>query len=73
MAHRTEIKNVKNLAIEDASAYVRSSMESLVKLMSKEHRTVAGQFLQFRERTNDTMSAMNNYYQLLLAAELDLA
>ena len=38
LAHRTEIKNTKALAIQDASIYVRESMDKLIKVMSREHR-----------------------------------
>ena len=34
LAHKTEIKNVKVLAIKDASNYVRESMDKLIKVMS---------------------------------------
>ena len=41
LAHRTEIKNVKALVSQDASNYVRESMEKLVRIMSKDHRQLA--------------------------------
>ena len=41
LAHRTEIKNMKALVSQDASNYVRESMEKLVKIMSRDHRQIA--------------------------------
>ena len=34
MAHMTEIRNVKVLAIKDASNFVRDSMDKLIKVLS---------------------------------------
>ena len=33
-AHKTEIRNVKNLAMQDASDYVRDSTDKLIKALS---------------------------------------
>ena len=45
LAKKTEMKNVTNLAMQDASNYVKESMDKLIKVLSKEHRYMAMQFL----------------------------
>ena len=41
LAKKTEMKNVTNLAMQDASNYVKESMDKLIKVLSKEHRFMA--------------------------------
>ena len=45
LAKKTEMKNVTNLAMQDASNYVKESMDKLIKVLSKEHRFMAMQFI----------------------------
>ena len=73
LAHKTELKNIKSLMMQDASNYVRESMEKLIKVMSRDHRQLASQFSHFRNRALDVMDTMDGYYRLLLEAELTLA
>ena len=73
LAKKTEMKNVANLAMQDASNYVKESMDKLIKVLSKEHRFMAMQFIQFRGHTFLAMDKMEGYYNKLLDAELCLA
>ena len=48
-------------------------MDNLLKIVSKDHRFLAIQFTHFKTKALDVMDRMDNYYSLLLEAELNLA
>ena len=59
--------------MQDAANYVRESIDKLLKVVSEDHRFLAAQFTHFRSKALNTMNRMDNYYGLLLEAELNLA
>ena len=73
MSHKTEMKNVKNLAIRHSVDFVKDRAKQVVKLISKEHRHNAKEFLKFRDKTLDKMDIMDEYYHNMIDAEIRLA
>ena len=67
------MRNLKAILLQDASNYVRESMDKLLKVVSKDHRTLAIQFTHFKTKSLNIMDRMDNYYSLLMEAELNLA
>ena len=59
--------------MQDASNYVKESMDKLLKVVSKDHRTLAIQFAHYRTKSLNIMDKMDNYYSHLVDAELNLA
>ena len=59
MAHKTELKNVKNLAIRHSIDFVKDSAKRVTQIISKEHRHIAREFLKFRNKTFDKMEIMD--------------
>ena len=56
--------------MEDATSFIKESLDKLLKTMSKEHRHNAIQFSQYVSNTLGTMDRMDCYYRFLLDAEL---
>ena len=39
-AHRTDLKNVKNLVIQESIAFVKQSQENVTQLLCREHSMI---------------------------------
>ena len=72
-AHRIELKNVKNTAINESINFVKQSSQRVTKLLSSNHKNIARQFLEFKQATYEKMDKMDSYHKDMVQAELALA
>ena len=61
--HQVDIKNLKSVVMKEYQDVVRENALKTAKMLTKEHRDVIKQFVNFKERTIKHMNQMEEWHK----------
>ena len=67
--HKTQIKNVKAVAMQEAVEYVKKKGNAVADLLTREQHKMVKQFLEFKQRTLFPLDTLKEYKAEMCTAE----
>ena len=71
--HKTDLKNVKALAVAESIEFVKKSSNIVTKLLTISHRNTIRQFIEFKNAAYEKMDKQDFYYKEMVATQILLA